>query len=739
MRVDLEPAGVGDVARCVWSLATWLYPVPAMLGAMALRRMDVSAQQQALLDGVYWRIVLRQLVGPLAAGAAIVAVLAMQEYAVYEPTGISVIATETRMVFETGAFSSTDNPITAVGPPPAWRGLPDQRARAAAAVATSLPMLAIIAVLTLLAARTIRSLSAPDGVNVGAWPRALDAPRSMVALSWVIVAGALGVPVVALFLSLRRAFEPLRVWTEFGPQLHGSMLVAAIAGAVALALSMLAVVRRSRAALFLSVASFLIGGQLVAIALIRTYNRPATAVIYESAVAVVMAYVARFGWIALAAAEMTQSPTWRHLRDMAAVDGATPWQTARAVIWPIAWPTLAAGALLLAALSLSEVPATVLLAPQRPQLLTPLMMTWVHMRRDDAMIEASLLTAGMVLMLGCVAVGLAALGRRVVSVGKGQMSVKAGADRSPPASRAPANICLLTFAFCLLTSQSACDPIESPDEVWLDTGIAAGQVVYPRAIAYSPKDNTFFICDRTAHVQHIDSRGRYLAGWHMPESAQGKPVGLTVGPDGNLYVADTHYHRVIVYTASGKEVRRFGANGTAPGRFIYPTDIAFDAKGNLFVSEYGDNDRIQVFDARDGRFLYSFGRFGSGAGEFSRPQSMVIDGELIYITDACNHRIVVFKTDGTFVRAMGSVGSEPGQFRFPYGMDMDRDGDLVVCEFGNNRVQKIDKHTGRSKAIWGAAGREPGRLAYPWGVAVDNLNRLVAVDAGNNRLQVFSF
>ena len=50
---------------------------------------------------------------------------------------------------------------------------------------------------------------------------------------------------------------------------------------------------------------------------------------------------------------------------------------------------------------------------------------------------------------------------------------------------------------------------------------------------------------------------------------------------------------------------------------------------------------------------------------------------------------------------------------------MDGDGDLIVCEFGNNRVQKIDKQTGRGKATWGGAGREPGQLAYPWGVAVD--------------------
>jgi DNA-binding beta-propeller fold protein YncE len=88
---------------------------------------------------------------------------------------------------------------------------------------------------------------------------------------------------------------------------------------------------------------------------------------------------------------------------------------------------------------------------------------------------------------------------------------------------------------------------------------------------------------------------------------------------------------------------------------------------------------------------------------------------------------------------MGGVGSGPGQFRFPYGLDMDRDGNLVVCEFGNNRVQLIDKKTGKGIAAWGSGGHEKGQLAYPWGVAVDKRDQVIAVDAGNNRLQVFSF
>jgi DNA-binding beta-propeller fold protein YncE len=72
-------------------------------------------------------------------------------------------------------------------------------------------------------------------------------------------------------------------------------------------------------------------------------------------------------------------------------------------------------------------------------------------------------------------------------------------------------------------------------------------------------------------------------------------------------------------------------------------------------------------------------------------------------------------------------------------MDMDSKGRLVVVEFGNNRVQLIDKETGRSLATWGTGGRDLGQFAYPWGVAIDRDDRIVTVDAGNNRLQVFTF
>ena len=110
-----RPSGSADVFRCIWSLAAWLWAVPAGLIGLSLRRMDTAVQQQALLDGALRRVTLRQLAGPIIASLAIVTVLATQEFAVYEPTGISVVATEVRMVFDTGSVSSVTNSIMQPG------------------------------------------------------------------------------------------------------------------------------------------------------------------------------------------------------------------------------------------------------------------------------------------------------------------------------------------------------------------------------------------------------------------------------------------------------------------------------------------------------------------------------------------------------------------------------------------------------------------------------------------------
>jgi ABC-type Fe3+ transport system permease subunit len=412
----LELAGRADVARCIWSLATWLWALPAVVIGLSLRRMDSNVQQQALLDGALWRVTGRQMAGPVVASVAIVSLLSMQEYAVYEPTGISVVATEVRMVFDTGAFGSPENPIITPGgglPAAGGRATMDQAARAGAAVAVSLPLLVIIGVLGVIAVVGVRRGGAEGAVAVGEWPRTLNPSWVL----WVVTVGvvlvAVGVPVVSMLLSLRRELDLWRMFQVVRPQAVGSLWIAGMTGAVAVGLALLATGRRQRWVLVVAVVSFLVGGQMLAIGLIRIYNQPWLGWIYNAPPIMVMAYIGRFGWIALLAAALTWGRSWREVREMSAVDGAGPGRTMVHVIWPLAWPICAAAGVLLMILGLTEVPATVLLSPQRPPMLIPLLMTWVHLLRNDDMLEGALLLVVMVLVLALVAVVLVWLGMRV--------------------------------------------------------------------------------------------------------------------------------------------------------------------------------------------------------------------------------------------------------------------------------------------------------------------------------------
>lgn len=408
-----RPNGPADTLRCCWSLGTWLWAVPAVLIGASLRRMDIGLQQQAVLDGALRRITLRQLVGPIIASMAIVTILATQEFAVYEPTGISVVATEVRMVFDTGSLSSADNSIA--GPVAGGTGLraSDQPARAAAAVATAAPLLAITVLLAVVATWGATRMGAAESLAIGDWPAVLDVSPWTVAATLFLLLLNIGLPVAALLASLRVGLSPQRIWGEFGPQVQGAMFVAGEAAAVALVAALFAAARWVPGMLAVSGASFLVGGQLLAIALIRIYNRPGLAWAYDMSAVPVACYVGRFGWLAVAAGLATWSRPWRQLREMAALDGATAMGAARGVIWPLAWPTLLAAALMVGALSLTEVPATVLLMPQNPQVLTPTLMTWVHMARYDPMIEASLLMMAAVFLPALGAVVLASMGMRM--------------------------------------------------------------------------------------------------------------------------------------------------------------------------------------------------------------------------------------------------------------------------------------------------------------------------------------
>jgi DNA-binding beta-propeller fold protein YncE len=276
-----------------------------------------------------------------------------------------------------------------------------------------------------------------------------------------------------------------------------------------------------------------------------------------------------------------------------------------------------------------------------------------------------------------------------------------------------------------------------PELVWGIHGTKPGWLHKPRVAAFDASDR-LYVADLTDRIQVFDRDGHYLRGWRTPAFNVDGPSGLTIDRLGRLLVADTHFYRVLVYSQEGELLFQIGdgVQGTTPGRFGYPTDVVIDRAGNFYVSEYGENDRIQVFSPQ-GKWLRQWGGHGLEPGEFMKPRALAIDDEeRIYVADSCNHRIQVFDTTGKLLRHWGTRGTAPGELSYPYDLAIGPDRSLYVCEYGNHRVQKFTLE-GVPQGVWGRAGRGPGELFNPWALAVDGQGAVSVIDSNNHRVQRF--
>ena len=294
----------------------------------------------------------------------------------------------------------------------------------------------------------------------------------------------------------------------------------------------------------------------------------------------------------------------------------------------------------------------------------------------------------------------------------------------------------MSAAAALSGCGSASGSSSEPELIWGTHGTRDGWLHMPRVATFDAHDQ-LYIADLTDRIQVFTRDGEFLRSWRTPSLNIDGPNGLTADPFGRILVADTHFYRLLVYDLQGKLLKQIGSGvqGEGPGEFVYATDVVADRAGNLYVSEYGNADRIQVFDP-DGQWLRQWGGHGYEPGEFLRPRALAIDpDDNLYVADSCNHRIQVFDPQGKLLRMWGSRGAGPGQMAFPY--DVAVHGDAVyACEYGNNRVQKFTLG-GRSLGTWGRFGREPGELYNPWALAVDSRGAVSVIDSNNHRVQRF--
>jgi DNA-binding beta-propeller fold protein YncE len=267
-----------------------------------------------------------------------------------------------------------------------------------------------------------------------------------------------------------------------------------------------------------------------------------------------------------------------------------------------------------------------------------------------------------------------------------------------------------------------------------------GQFKKPRAIATNAEDH-HYIVDFRAKIQAFTTDGKLLAAWQTPDHGLGRPSGLAFDREGNLHVADSHYHQILVYTPMGELVRVFGGeSGRWPltGEFGYIGDIAIDSKGCLYIAESQQNERITKLTP-DYQIAKRWGGRGNEPGQFMRIRSLCFNAQdQVFVADACNHRIQVFDTHGNLLRIIGEPGTGPGQLQYPYDVAIAPDGSFYVCEYGNHRVQRFSAE-GEPLGTWGKPGRGEGELWNPWALSVASDGRVVVVDSNNHRIQIVTF
>jgi DNA-binding beta-propeller fold protein YncE len=223
------------------------------------------------------------------------------------------------------------------------------------------------------------------------------------------------------------------------------------------------------------------------------------------------------------------------------------------------------------------------------------------------------------------------------------------------------------------------------------------------------------------------------------------PVDIALDASGTIYVLNRAgpevglrlpYKRVTICTVDQEYLGEFGTGGTGDGQFWWPSSLAFDRDGRLYVADEALH-RITIF-GKDGQFLDRWGVNGSKAGELDRPSYLAFDLEdNLLVADSLNHRVQKFSKDGQFLRLSGTPGNGPGQFNLPWGITTDEAGNLYVADWRNDRIQKFSPE-GDFLARWGASGAGAGQFRRPSGVAVDTAGLLYVADWGNERVQVLT-
>jgi DNA-binding beta-propeller fold protein YncE len=282
-------------------------------------------------------------------------------------------------------------------------------------------------------------------------------------------------------------------------------------------------------------------------------------------------------------------------------------------------------------------------------------------------------------------------------------------------------------------------------------------------------------------VQKFSSSGVFLEKFTSADLVGSYAIGITIDNENNLYILGPRIVRLDVTGQITASWPYYDLNTRKP---ISSRGVAFDHDGNIYVANVSANF-VQKFD-QQGNLLLTFGRPGSGSGEFSVPNGLVIDDQgIIFVADGGNNRVQKFLADGTWIGTIGRGGDAPGELDFPWGLALDSQGNLYVADDDDmHHITKYDRNgnfilewpipsdgyigmgniatsiavglddtlyavraplhdvlrfnsNGVELSRWGQLGNDSGEFDYPLSIATDETGRVYVSDQLNNRVQIF--
>jgi DNA-binding beta-propeller fold protein YncE len=285
----------------------------------------------------------------------------------------------------------------------------------------------------------------------------------------------------------------------------------------------------------------------------------------------------------------------------------------------------------------------------------------------------------------------------------------------------------------------------------------------PRAVAVGPNGERVIADSGNHRIVVLDQTGafQYAFGSHcrLGEGEAGgcvddfgfalgdgqfyEPWGVAVGPNGDIFVADTWNGRIQVFDAEGQFLRKWGyfsSTGgelTDPYALFGPRGIAVDQQGNLVVTDTG-NKRILHFTP-DGQLIQQAGGGGVILGRFEEPTAVEVDPQtgFVFVADAWNRRVQVLSADLEPLAEWPVPGWSSREIFHKPSITRAANGDIYLTDPQLFRVIVLSP-LGEIKAAFGSYGPELNRFGLPNGISYDPAaNQVLVADADNNRILAY--